>query len=159
MPLVNVVNQLHSDDPLLWLLTVRLPIITANRTVLRAVSNLEDVVSRGETFSAFPFQVTLPPDDGQRIQNLIITFPNVGRELMQVVREYRPTQPPEVLLELVLGNNPNVVEKTIDLLTVQSASYDALAVTFTLSGNNSFSRATSAARYDQREFPGLFWAM
>ena len=127
--------------------------------VLRAVSNLEAVVSRGQTYEAFPFEVKLPPDDGQRIQSLQITFPNVGRELGQLIREYAPDTPPQVKLELVLANSPGTVEKTIDFLRVNSVNYDTLAVTFTLNADLTFGRKTSLATYNGYEFPGLMWGL
>ena len=156
MPLVDVVYDLHSDDAILWLLTFRDPV---SGQELRAVSNLEDVVSNGRTFTAFPFEVTLPPDAGDgRPQSLKIQFPNVGRELMEMVRAYSPDQPPTVKLELVLGNSPNTVEKTIDFLQVISANYDALTISFELSMAPIFGRRTCFCRYDDDEFPGLHWS-
>ena len=156
MPLVTAINQLHGQDALLWLLTFSEP---NSNVVYRAVSNLEDVVSRGQTFTAIPFEVTLPPDDGQRFQNLQISFANVGRELMQLIREYQPSTPPLVKLELVLSDAPDTVEKTIDFMRLESASYDALSITFTLSGSNIFQRKTCQATYDSWEFPGLSFAL
>lgn len=155
MPLATVVNTLHTDTALLWLLTVREP---NNNIVLRAAANLEAVVSRGNTYEAFPFEVKLAPDDGQRIQGIQVTFPNVGRELMEVIREYSPETPPGVLLELVLSDAPDTVEKQVDFLRVGSVDYDTLTATFNLIGDLTFGRKTSLPTYSQYEFPALFWS-
>lgn len=156
MPLATVVNDLHSDDALLWLLTFR---DYTSGLVLRAVNNLEEVTSRTFRYQPFPFELTLPPDDGDRFQTLSLTFPNAGRELMQLIRKYAPDQPPLVKIELVLANSLDTVEKTIDFLTMTNASYDALAVTITLAPANIFQRKTCQATYNSTEFPGLFFAL
>ena len=126
---------------------------------LRAVNNLEDVISRGNTYTAFPFSLVLPPDDGPRQQSLSLSFANVGRELMQLVREYAPGKNPKVKLELIESNRPDDVEKLIDFLEVSSVSFDALALTFELSPSSIFARKTCSGTYNQAEFPGLFWAL
>lgn len=156
MPIQDTVNQQSIDAAFLWLLTFR---THADDLVLRAVNNLENVTSRGRTYHAFPFEIKLPPDDGQKPQNVSISFPNAGRELMRMVREFGPELKPQVTLELVLSNNPDVVEKTIDFLAVGSVQYDALVVEFGLIPTNIFARTTCSARYSQAEFPGLFFAL
>lgn len=156
MPLVDLVNDLHSDDALFWLLTFEDP---NSNVTLRAVSNLEDVISRGNTYTAFPFDVTLPPDDGQRIQNLTLSFPNVGRELMEFVRNYSPETPPNVIVELVLFSDPDTVEKRIDFLQLGTITYDALVVNMQLTTNNIFARKTCYNTYDYANFPGLFFSL
>lgn len=154
--LVEVVNDLNIDDAFLWLLTIH---DYENNAVLRAVNNLEPVVSRGVKFEAFPFDIQLPPDDGQKLQNVRISFANVTREATEIVRQYSPDKPPMVVLELVLSSNPDRVEKQLDFLTLTSATYDALTITFTLASTFVFNRKTCLAIYNSEEFPGMFYAM
>lgn len=156
MPLVNVVNSLNVDEALLWLLTIE---DHAGNQTLRAVNNLESVVSRGHTYEAFPFDLTLPPDDGQKPQNMQLTFANVGREAVDLVRRYQSDRPPTVKLELVLSSDPDVVEKSIDFMTVTTAEYDPVEIRFSLASNFIFNRKTCLARYTSEEFPGLFFAL
>jgi len=154
MPLANVINSNTTDVAFLWLLTVRDP---SSSLVLRAVNNLEDVVSRGNTFTAFPFDLVLPPDDGQRPQNCQLVCANVDQALTRVIRE--TLAPPQVLLELVLSDALNTVEKAIDFMKVAEVQYDANQVTFTLAPSNLFARKTCTATYNQAEFPALFRAL
>lgn len=157
MPLVDVINSLHSEDALIWLLTFQ---DHSGGNVLRACNNNEPMTSRGMTFEAFPFSVKLPPDSGDgRPQNLTITFPNTGRELMRLLREYAPESPPQVKLELVLASAPSTVEKVIDFLQVSGADYDALAVNVQLTATPIFGRKTLMNLYDDDEFPGLHWSL
>jgi hypothetical protein len=156
MPISPIANLLNSDVAFLWLLTFK---SYDGTPALRAVNNLEDVISREHVYTAFPFELTLPPDDGQKPTQLSLTFPNVGRELMALVRRYSPERAPQITMELVLSSDPDVVEKKIDFLRVTSAEYDAMAITFTLNSTNIFGRKTCSAIYNQAEFPGMFFSM
>lgn len=154
MALDPVINQETTDVALLWLLTVTDP---ASAVVLRAVNNLEDVTSRGDVYTAFPFDLVLPPDTGDRPQNLNLTVANVGQELIQVLRGQ--LAPPQVKLELVTSASPDTVEKALDFFTVRNAEYNAQVITFTLSPSNIFARSTCTATYSSDEFPALYWSL
>lgn len=154
MALDRTVNRDYTDTALWWLLTVTDP---ASAVVLRAVNNLEDVTSRGDVYTAFPFDLVLPPDTGDRPQNLNLSVANVGQELIQVLRGQ--LAPPQVKLELVTSTAPDTVEKALDFFTVRNAEYDALKITFTLSPSNIFARSTCTATYNSQEFPAMYWAL
>jgi hypothetical protein len=156
MPISPTANLFNADVAFLWLITFR---SYDNTPVMRAVNNLEDVISREHTYTAFPFELTLPPDDGQKPTQLALTFPNVGRELMNLVRKYAPERAPQITMELVLSSDPDTVEKKIDFLRVTAAEYDAMSVTFTLNSTNIFGRKTCSAIYNQAEFPGMFFSI
>lgn len=156
MAIANIVNSPMIIYALLWLLEFRDP---DNNIVLRAVNNLEDVTSRGNLYTAFPFDLTLPPDDGQRPQSIQLQFANVGQELMELVRAYAPGNNPTVKLELVVSDKPDIVEKTVDFMELANVTYDALTITFELASSSIFARKTITATYNQIEFPGLFWGL
>ena len=156
MPIATVVNNINIEEAFLWLLTFT---DYDDNVDLRAVNNLEDVTSRGNVFTAFPFAIALPPDDGQKPQNLKLSFPNVGQELMQLIREYEPNLAPKVKLELVLSTTPDVVEKLVDFMTLANVTYTATDISFDLSSSSIFARKTCTATYNQAEFPGMFWAL
>ena len=152
----NVVNNINIEEAFLWLLTFS---DYDNNVDLRAVNNLEDVASRGQTYTAFPFAISLPPDDGQKPQNLKLAFPNVGQELVTLIREFDPSLAPKVKLELVLSSDPETVEKTIDFMSVGNVTYTATDISFELVSSSIFARKTCTAIYNQAEFPGMFWAL
>lgn len=154
MPLANVINSLQIEDAFFFLLT-----LTVGGQTLRAVNNLEDVTSRGQVYTAFPFELTLPIDDGEKPQALTFTIMNVGEQLIKLIRGFDPDEMPQVKFELVLSSAPDVVEKTIDFLTVTSVDYDVEKVTFTLASSFIFARKTCTATYSQAEFPALFFAV
>lgn len=161
MPLVNVVNQQHSDEAFLFLITITDPTSTEK---LYGVSNLEPVTYRGQRFEAFPFEVILPPDDGTKPAGVSIQTVNTGPELMRLLRG--TLEPPLVKLELILSSSLELPEdqqpepeKTIDFMVVRSLSYNNETVSFELASSSIFARRTCSGVYSQVEFPGLFFAL
>jgi hypothetical protein len=148
------VNTTHTDVAFLFLMTITEP---SSGTVFRVVNNLEDVASNGETFSAFPFDITLPPDDGGTPQSMKVTTFNASRDLIEILRG--TLEPPEVKVELITSNNPDDIHKRIDFLRVAGVEYDALNVSFNLVATSAFARQTQRHTYNQAEFPGLFYAL
>jgi len=161
MPIINIVNQQHSDDAFLFLITVSDP---SSSTFLYGVSNLEAVTYRGQLYEAFPFEVQLPPDDGTKPGTVTIRTVNTGPELMKILRG--TLEPPMVKLELILSSSLELPEdkqpdpeKTIDFMTVRGLTYDNENVEFQLASSSIFARKTCSGTYSQVEFPGLFFAV
>ena len=157
MPTVNLnnqVNMLNGDQAYLFLMTIEDP---ESSTILRVVNNLEDVESRGETYTAFPFEVTLPPDTGSAPAGVRVTTFNVGRELMEILRG--TFNPPKVKLELVLSGDTSIVEKSIDFMVLRNLEYNIDSVTFTLNSSSIFARKTCNGIYSQNEFPALLFSL
>ena len=148
------VNNQHQEHAFLWLMTIR---DAETNTTLRVVNNLEDVTSNGQVYTAFPFEVTLPPDDGGTPQSLKVTTVNASRDLIEIIRG--TLEPPTVRLDLITSNNPNLIHKTIDFMQVGGVEYDALTVGFDLVSSSAFARKTQQHTYNQAEFPGLFYAL
>ncbi len=148
------VNNQHQEHAFLWLMTIR---DAESNTTLRVVNNLEDVNSGGQVYTAFPFEVTLPPDDGGTPQSLKVTTVNASRDLIEIIRG--TLEPPTVKLDLITSNNPNLIHKTIDFMQVGGVEYDALTVGFDLVSSSAFARKTQQHTYNQAEFPGLFYAL
>ena len=148
------VNNQHQEYAFLWLMTIK---DAVSNTTLRVVNNLEDVNSGGRIYTAFPFEVTLPPDDGGTPQSLKVTTVNASRDLIEIIRG--TLEPPTVRLDLITSNNPDLIHKTIDFMQVGGVEYDALTVGFDLVSSSAFARKTQQATYNQQEFPALFYAL
>lgn len=161
MPLVSVVNQQHTDEAFLFLITISDP---TSQSVLYGVSNLEPVTYRGQLYEAFPFEVQLPPDDGSKPAGVTIRTVNTGPELMKILRG--TLEPPMVKLELILSSSLELApedqpdpEKTIDFMVLRGLTYDNESVEFQLASSSIFARKTCSGTYSQVEFPGLFFAL
>lgn len=123
-------------------------------TILRVVSNTEDVVSRGMLFSATHFDLVLPADNGETFPTVELKIANVDGLLIQTIRGF-PTAP-EMTLEIVLSSSPNVVERTVDFLVLRSVEYNALTISGRLVVESSLSNRFPAYDYTPPTHPGLF---
>jgi len=148
------VSENHGEEALLWLMTITSDELDAP---LYLVNNNEEIVSNGQKYEPFPFEVILPPDDGGKPQNLVLKTYNLAPELMDVIR--KPTEPPQVQIDLVSTADLNFVEKSIGFMTVGAVEYDALEVTFQLKAGSWAGRKTLNNIYNQSEFPALFFAL
>lgn len=113
----------NATDPMLLLLTidhVDLP------SPIRLVRNKADIVSRGNTFTAFPFDFVAPgaTDGGSRPAR--ITIDNVNQVIVQTVRAL--TSPPTLLVEVVLASALNTVEDSLPVFKLFAASGDRYAL-------------------------------
>jgi len=119
------------------------------------VNNNEDVVSRGQTYTAYPFDVFLPPDSLEKSPTVTLRIDNVDRSLTEWIREQ--SEPPAVTLEIVLASDPSSVEIKIDNLLLVDVSWTATTITGTLRLEDIFNMEfpSRGSIYDPAQFPGL----
>jgi hypothetical protein len=141
----------ESNDPFLTLITLSHPDFSSD---IRLVNNSVDIVSRGETFVAFPVNIILPSDDGESTREVSITFDNVSRELMNELRTI--ITPIDVKLEMILASIPDIVQIELAELKIQSISYDAKKVAAKLVMDNFLNVEMTSERYTPEAFRGLF---
>ena len=123
--------------------------------VIRVVNNNEDVVSRGDTYMAFPFEFKLPVDDGERQPAIQVMAANSSQDFIEAVRSM--LEPPTVKLELISSLDPDMPEKVIDFLRLDSVTYDAMSITFSLQPINILARNFPNTTYNAVEFPDLLY--
>ena len=150
MPLQPFVNQSSTNEAIFVLLTF----ITPSETI-RVVNNNEDVISRGDTFIAYPFTIVLDTDDGESQPEISLTIDNVDLMLMTAIRGI--LEPPRIKLELVLSSTPDIVEKTIDYLHLDSVQYDALTIQARMRPINILQRKFPVDHYTASRFMDLFY--
>ena len=141
-----------SSSPLVLipLLTITLP----GKPALRVCDNTVDVISRGETFQATHFEVTLANDDPDKLPEVQLRIANVTGEIVEYLRAL--VVPPTIKLEIVSNVDFDVVEKSIDFLRLVSIGYDALLITGTLQVDTILSRKFPDEQYIPPHYPGLF---
>jgi hypothetical protein len=142
-------NAISSSVAWLTLLTFTLP----DRDPLRVVNNTLDVVSRGNTFLACGFEIILPVDDGDTMPTVKLTIPNADREIVEWIRGFATA--PTLMMEIILSNSPDVVERSIDWMRLADVTYDALQVTGTLAVENVLSAGFPGEKYSPVRFPAL----
>jgi hypothetical protein len=154
MPLSAVATPLVqlTSSPIVFiaLLTFSLP----GHVPLYVANNSEDVVSRGNTYIAYPFQVVLPNDDSERLPQVGLRIDNVAGEIMEYIRSL--PQAPTMLLEVVTNVDFDVVEKSVGFLKLEQVSYNAVEVTGTLTLDNFLTKRFPMSDYDPVHFPAMF---
>lgn len=139
----------ESGEVWLVLLTITNPGITT----IRVVNNTEDVVSRGNTYLAFPFEIDLPGQDADSPSTARLRIDNVDKRIVEAVRSI--TTPPVVTLEVVLASQLDTVEISFTNMTMRSVEYDADSVRGQLVFESIFTEPLTYTITPNR-FPGLF---
>ena len=153
MSLTTAVNASTTNSAFFFLLTIT----SGELPPLRVVNNLEDVVSRGETFMAYPFALVLGSDAPDTQPSVQLTIDAVDQQVIEYIRNLET--PPEILLELVLSTSLNTVDKSIDFLRLSNVTYDAFTITGTLLPVDFLSQQAVGFNYTGAEFPGLVWGL
>jgi hypothetical protein len=128
--------------------------VEPRESTLRVVANTEDVISRGMVFQATHFEINLPNDDGETFPYVELKIANVDGLLIQAIRAFR--NPPEMTLEIVLSDMPDLVERKVDFLRLSSCEFNALTISGKLSVESSLTNRFPSYDYNPSAFPGLF---
>ena len=148
---LNAAMAQETGEAYLVLLTVSHADLAAP---IRASSDGVDTISRGETFTAFPFDITLPEDSETGPPRAQITIDNVSREIVTAVRLI--SSPADILIEIVLGSAPDTVEVSFEGFEVRNVGWTALTVTADLTVESWIGEPYPHQRFTPAGFPGLF---
>lgn len=122
MPGATLTHELQLDtstNPLLVLLTITHADIV---TPMRFVRNTVDIVSRSNTFTAFPFDFAPPGEGEDGVTAARIVIDNIDRRIVETLRAL--ATPPTVLVEIVLGSTPDTVREDFPPFEIRVASGD-----------------------------------
>lgn len=123
---------------------------------LRFVNNLSDVVVSGDTFTAFPFQVTLPDDADEGVPKLKLIIDNVDRRIVQTIRSLPPSPAPTVRVDIFLASQPTVLEASFPDLVLRQVDYDVFTVSGDLLVDEDDREPYPQHTMSPALFPGLF---
>lgn len=140
----------ESGEATLDLLTLSHP----DMDTVRLANNTVNVVSRGETFLAFPFTLRLPDDVADQISQGTLQISNIDRRLIEALRSIR--EPIAAQIELVLGSTPDVVEFGPVFFDLFPITYNAQTINATLAFENLISEPFPSESFTPQLFPGLF---
>ena len=144
------INAQATEEVWLTLLT-----ITSSEVAfpLRFVANNQSVVSRGNTFIAFPFDLDFPGQDEENPGEARLMIDNIDRSIVAFVRSI--SIPPKVTIEVVLASSPDTVEAYFSNMTLRNVSYDAKTVSGLLKFEDIVIEPVTYAMTPER-FPGQF---
>lgn len=140
----------ESSDPLLMLVTLSDPSFGE----IRLVNNIDDIESRGQTYTGFPMEIRPPSDDGESSREVAIEFDNVSLELIGELRSI--TSPIEVKIETVLASDPDTVQMEYSELKMRNLTYNKQRISARLFLDNFLYTEMTSESYTPSEWPGLF---
>lgn len=148
---MQALNAPETGEAFLILLTLSHTDLAAP---LRVSSDHIDTESRGDTFLAFPFELTLPDDEDNKSPRARLVIDNVDRSIVRAVRQL--TSSPTVLIEIVRAADPDTVEARFEDFRFTNISYDSQVVEGDLTIEDFTSEPYPAASFSPSLFPGLF---
>ncbi|MFQ5776363.1 MAG: DUF1833 family protein [Kiloniellaceae bacterium] len=141
----------ETGEAFIILLTIDHPNLAAP---IRVAGDGLDVISRGDTFVAMPFDLSLPEQTEDRPPRARLAIDNVSRDIVKAVRSI--SSPATVLIEIVLASDPNTVEASLPDFILRDVRYDALVVEGDLDLEDFAAEPYPAAIFSPANFPGLF---
>jgi len=88
---------------------------------IRVVRDVENIISNGETYLAFAFEIALPDDIENQMPRAPVRMDNVGGELTAWLEASQGGRGSQVRIMQVMRDTPDVLEfdATLDLLNVR----------------------------------------
>jgi hypothetical protein len=145
-------QRLNSDEVFLTLITILMD--GAADGDIRVVNNTEDIVSRGETFLACPFQIVLPDEVDYATTNARIEIDNVDPSIWQGIRALGFA--PEVRLEVILASETDVVLISSAGLKLREAIATSTVISGVLVPDTIWQTGYPEGDYDPPQNRGLF---
>lgn len=138
-----------TDEVVLPLLTLRHNSISET---LRFVANTENIVANGETHIAFPFEITLPSDDGNtpRCQ---LTIPNIDRRIDQAARDIVGS--PIADIAIIATDDPDSPLTELRGLLLKDVEGDVERIQGTLQAHDQTQEPYPWRRSTEDRFPGV----
>lgn len=150
----ELIAQLYaqeSGDPFLTLITLEHESFDGP---VRLVNNSVDIVSRENTYMAFPIKIRFPIDDGETMKDFTLELDNVSLELVDILRAV--TTQIDVTIEMILASMPDEVQISIEELKMAGITYNRQRISAKVILDNFLNTELTSERYTPKNFPGLF---
>lgn len=141
----------ETGETILFLLTIDHDDLA---TPFRFVNDTNDIVSNGDTYIAYPFQITLPNSGEDIVPMMSLVIDNIHRDIVETIRTI--TSPPTITVDIVLASSPDTIEATWPEFTLRDVTYDRITISGTLGVELLQQEPFPADSYTPVHFPGLF---
>jgi len=121
---------------------------------IRVVNNHTDIVSNGNTFQAFPFEIDLPDVGAGAPPRVTLRIDNVDRQIVDSLRAI--SSPFELQIDVAVASQPNTIEASFSGLKAIRAVYDALTVEAELGFEDVLNEPYPGDSFTPARNPGLF---
>lgn len=149
--LIQQLMRPETSDVVISLLTLDHPAWAAP---IRIANNSSDIVSRGNVYTAFPFNLVLPADDGETTREANIVLDNTSLEIIGFFRSVIDEIPAKI--EVIMARLPDEVQMDIPDLVVRNITYNKNRITAILSLDSFLNTELTSEKYTPAKFPGLF---
>jgi hypothetical protein len=151
-PVITAVNSQTTTSAFLVLLEVS----HSEIGTFYFVNNTENVVAGAITYLAYPFAVTLPPDDPELQVRARLTLSHVTSELNVLRTIAGQRERAAFSLKVIEASAPTVVLQSISGLVAASVSYNAETMSIDLTIDNFLTEPFPSATFSPATFPGIF---
>ncbi len=146
---VRALLGLEPNEVVVILLTIEHPAIQP----IRVTNDNVDLVSNGNTFLAYPFNITLPSDT-EDVGVAELQIANVDRSIIEAVEAM--TDPANCTVQVVLASTPDNIEYEWSNLVIRNVTADDVSVTAIIGAAPIDAMPYPPMRVTQRDFPGLY---
>jgi hypothetical protein len=119
----RAVQAQETGEAIVILVTVTHPDLPAPLRLNNAGVN---IVSRGDTFLASFLEATIMDEDPDKLPQARLIFSNVKREIVDALQS--TVVPPEILMEIIKGSDPDTVEFSLPGLELRNIEGDMLVI-------------------------------
>jgi hypothetical protein len=119
----------------------------------------EELVSNGNTYIAFPFEIAFPPslpDQPPQCRVVIsaVSHPDPDLDIVSIIRTL--TSAPTIGMTVVLADQPDVIEIEAPAMQLKSVDFDRLTIEGTLGYEDLLGSPFPAGSHSPSLYPGLF---
>lgn len=121
---------------------------------IRLVDDRADIVSRSNTYTAWPFEIELPGEDPESFPGATLSLCVVDRTVLSQIRAL--SSAPAVTVEVIRQSAPDTVVVGPFSFDVASAQVSELGVTLALAHEPILNEPYPGLTYTPNRFPGMF---
>ena len=143
------------ETDVVWVALIEIKLASLSRSLIFCSPSNTNITHTSTTWTAFPFELTLPDERDDKPPRVTITIDNIDRQVMAAVRPLKTA--PTIDLSIVTSAD-NFAAKEIGPLvfTLQDINVTAQTLTATLEYESILSEAYPATRFDPVQFSAIF---
>lgn len=121
---------------------------------IRVSSDAVDTESRGENYTAFPFELILPDDRENTAPRARLVIDNVSRDVLSAIKSLNSA--PTMKIEIVRGSDPDTVEAIFPDFRLTNIKYNVLTIQGDLSLEDFTAEPYPSMIFSPSTFPAIF---
>lgn len=148
---IRAINSENTEEVFLILLKINHSSFAAP---FYFVNNNEPITSRGQEYTAYPFQLTLPASLNDSLPTVTLKIDNVDKKIVDEIRKV--SDPISITIEVILADEPDIVEIGPFSMVVTSVDYNELEIEGLITLDYGLYDSFPSDDYIPPLYPGLF---